>query len=79
MPSAVTVDVSSTTVPSGYALAASGDGAWTSNSASSLSGVFSIQNSDIEFFDFSVSLIEGGLAIARADPRLIIRKINSEG
>jgi hypothetical protein len=78
MPSSVTVNVTSTTVPSGYYLEASGGGTWTSSGASSISGVFTIRDPLLGLFDFSVRVTNGSLTLAKADPRLIVRKMNSD-
>lgn len=77
MPSTVTINVTSSTVPSGYHLEASGDGTWTTVSASSLSGSFagSGEESSVEY-SFTILLVsDSSEVVARHDPRVVLRKI----
>jgi hypothetical protein len=69
MPSSVTVNVTSASVPAGYYLTATGDGSWTTASASSLSGVFTVTDPDEESFTFDINLTNG-LTIVAGDPKL---------
>jgi hypothetical protein len=77
VPPTVTVNVTSTTVPSGYHLAASGDGSWTSNGSSSISGVFTAGTTLAGPYSFTILVTDGTTILAQHDPRLIIRKMGS--
>ena len=75
VPETISVQVSSTTLPTGHYLAASGAGTWTASSASSLSGVFVTH--DVNVFCFTINVMNGSERVAHRDPRLIIRKLGS--
>jgi hypothetical protein len=75
IPSTVIVNVTSTTVPAGYHLGATGDGSWTLNNASSISGAFGASGSALEG-SFTVVLYSGSQVVARHDPRLTIKSIS---
>lgn len=75
IPSTVNVNVTSTTVPSGYHLGATGDGSWTLNSASSITGSFSSAGAALDG-SFTVVLYSGTMVVAQHDPRLTIKSIS---
>ncbi|MEZ4453823.1 MAG: hypothetical protein R3B09_30485 [Nannocystaceae bacterium] len=77
LPASVSVAVTSTTVPSGYSLGATGAGSWTSVSASWITGVFTLVDRELQTFDFTVVLNAGVETVAHTDPRLIIKKLLS--
>lgn len=77
LPSTLTVNVVSSTVPSGYHLAASGDGTWTSVSSSSLSGAFTVPDQDRSTYDFTILVVSGTQVLASVDPRIIVKKLGS--
>lgn len=74
IPSTVTVNVTSSTVPAGYHLAASGDGSWTLNSASSITGTFSAAGAALDG-SFTVDLYLGATRVAFHDPRITIKPV----
>lgn len=77
MPSTVTVDVTSSTVPSGHHLEAAGSGTWTTISSSSLTGTFPGSGAQASIaYDFTILLSNGSSIVARHDPRLLLRKLN---
>lgn len=76
-PSTVTVDITATWVPSGYWLAATGDGAWTNLSATAITGAFSVDASGVADYDFTVIVTDGTTVLCRHDPRLLVRKITT--
>jgi hypothetical protein len=73
----VTVNVTSTTVPSGYYLRATGDGSWTANSASSLTGTFTGGTGLSYPYSFTVHVTNGTTVLASHDPRLTLKKLGS--
>lgn len=76
-PATVVVNVTSTSVPTGYYLVASGDGSWTTVSSSSLTGVFTVGEGSTTVYSFTIS-VTNGFQMAGGDPRLVIRKIFSD-
>lgn len=78
MPSSVTVNVTSSTVPSGYHLAAEGDGTWSTRPDGTFSGVFSVPSgANSVTYGFTIIVTNGITEFARHDPRLVIRKTTS--
>ena len=75
IPSTVLVNVTSSTVPAGHHLGATGDGSWTLNSASSITGSFSSAGAALDG-SFTVVLYSGTKVVAQHDPRLSIRSIS---
>lgn len=77
-PATVTVNVTSTTVPTGYHLAAEGDGSWSSSGPSNLSGTFSGPGAAPDVgYNFTIVLYYGTSRITAHDPRLILRRVTS--
>lgn len=74
VPATVVVNVTSTTVPSGHHLTASGDGSWTLNTSSSITGVFTVASPEGLECSFTVELSDGTSVVASHDPRLFIRR-----
>ena len=78
LPASVTVNVTSSTVPSGYWLEAEGDGTWSTLPDGTLSGVFSVpSNVNSVTYAFTIIVTNGIRELARHDPRLVIRKATS--
>jgi hypothetical protein len=77
-PSTVTIDITATWVPTGYWLAATGDGAWTNLSSTAITGVFAVGTSGIGDYDFTVIVTDGTQVLCRHDPRLLVRKASLE-
>jgi hypothetical protein len=76
-PTTVTVNVTSSTVPSGYYLDATGDGTWTLNNSSSISGAFTVSAEATTRYEFTVVVTDGDEILARHDPLLLIRRLPS--
>jgi hypothetical protein len=76
LPPTVTVIVTSTTVPSGYSLTWRGDGSWTADNSSTLTGVFTVVGQDPNTFEFTILVSNGATVLARVDPRLIVKKLS---
>ncbi|MEZ4449931.1 MAG: hypothetical protein R3B09_10670 [Nannocystaceae bacterium] len=77
MPGSITINMSSTTVPSGYELGATGDGSWTSTSPSALVGTFVPATGGDESWSFTIVLLSEGLVVARHDPTFTAKKMSS--
>lgn len=77
-PATITVNVTSTTVPSGYHLGATGDGSWTTVSSSSLTGAFTVSPASVTESSFTIVLYSGTQVVARHDPRLTIKRMSGE-
>lgn len=75
LPSTVTVEITSTTVPAGYTLSVEGGGSW-----SGLTGTFALDPDEGVVSAFTLVLtppLGGGDPITH-DPRLMVRKIVTE-
>lgn len=76
LPTTLTLNVDSSTVPSGYSLSGSGGGTWTNTSASSLSTTLTLTGGARQAFNFTISLVDPvGAVAALHDPRVIVKKL----
>lgn len=78
IPSTVTINISSSTVPAGHHLAGSGVGStWSTISPSSISGAFPGVPAGT-YYDFTVQILSGTTVVATHDPRLTLQKMTTE-
>ncbi len=74
LPATLTVNLTSTTVPSGYHLAVTGAGTWTTLGSSALTGAFTVPSASSTSFTFTVVVTNGATTLASHDPKITVRR-----